>query len=85
VTRSVAPAARLNVRAVLFDLDGTLADTAGDLAGALNRVRADRALPPVPLEVLRAPSIEEAREHFRRHLSALRPRVYRETTILYDS
>jgi hypothetical protein len=39
----------------------------------------------VPLEALRAPSIEEAREHFRRHLSALRPRVYRETTILYDS
>lgn len=43
----------LPVRAVLFDLDGTLADTAADLAGALNRVRADRSLPPLPLETLR--------------------------------
>ena len=43
----------LMIRAVLFDLDGTLADTAGDLAAALNRVRADRALPPLPVPVLR--------------------------------
>jgi len=43
----------LPVHAVLFDLDGTLADTAPDLAAALNRVRADRALPPMPLEALR--------------------------------
>ena len=40
-------------RAVLFDLDGTLADTAPDLAGALNRLRATHGLAPMPLEALR--------------------------------
>ena len=41
------------VDAVLFDLDGTLADTAPDLSAALNRVRCDRGLEPVPLARLR--------------------------------
>ena len=40
-------------RAVLFDLDGTFADTAPDLAAALNHARATRDLPPLPLEVAR--------------------------------
>lgn len=41
------------IRAVFFDLDGTLADTAPDLAFALNRLRTSRNLPPVPFDELR--------------------------------
>jgi 2-phosphoglycolate phosphatase len=38
---------------VLFDLDGTLIDSAPDLAGAGNEVRQRRGLPPLPLERFR--------------------------------
>lgn len=41
------------LKAVLFDLDGTFADTAPDLCHALNRVRAARSLPPIPVEKTR--------------------------------
>lgn len=41
------------MRAILFDLDGTIVDTAPDLAAALNRVRADHGLPALPFDVLR--------------------------------
>jgi phosphoglycolate phosphatase len=40
-------------RALLFDLDGTLADTAPDLAAAVNKMRTDRALDETPFEILR--------------------------------
>lgn len=40
-------------RAVLFDLDGTLLDTAPDMAGALNELRREEGLAPLPFESLR--------------------------------
>ena len=39
---------------VVFDLDGTLAETAGDLMGALNHVLARDALPPLPVAQARS-------------------------------
>jgi len=51
----------LPVTLVLFDLDGTLADSAGDLALALNRVRAEKGLSPVPVEKLRGHASSGAR------------------------
>jgi N-acetyl-D-muramate 6-phosphate phosphatase len=52
---------RTQARAVLFDLDGTLADTAPDLARALNRVRAANDLVPMPLEYTRSYTSSGAR------------------------
>lgn len=48
------PQARLNkIRMVLFDLDGTLIDSAPDLAGAANEMRVARGMPALPYEQLR--------------------------------
>jgi phosphoglycolate phosphatase len=38
---------------VLFDLDGTVLDTAPDMAGALNALRLEQNLPPVAYEIVR--------------------------------
>ena len=48
-------------RAMLFDLDGTLADTAPDLAAAANAMRTARGLAPVPIERLRPMASQGAR------------------------
>ncbi len=39
---------------IVYDLDGTLADTAGDLMGALNAVLIHEGLPPLPVENARS-------------------------------
>ncbi|KPF68281.1 phosphoglycolate phosphatase [beta proteobacterium AAP99] len=41
------------IHAVLFDFDGTIADTAPDLAGTANDMRVARGLAPLPIEALR--------------------------------
>lgn len=43
----------MTIQAVLFDLDGTLVDTAPDLAAALNHVVAAEGLATLPLEYIR--------------------------------
>lgn len=42
------------IKAILFDFDGTLADTAPDLGHALNRQRTARGLPALPIEQIRS-------------------------------
>jgi 2-phosphoglycolate phosphatase len=42
-----------HIRTVLFDLDGTLADTAPDLAFALNEVLREQGCEPLPFEQIR--------------------------------
>ena len=44
---------RRPLRAALFDFDGTFADTAPDLAAAVNRMRSDRAMEPLAAQTVR--------------------------------
>ena len=50
--KRMRPAPRtLAVAGVLFDLDGTLADSAGDLSAALNRIRVGRGMTAIDIAV----------------------------------
>ena len=42
-----------HIQAVLFDLDGTLIDSAPDLGAAADKLRTDRGLPSLPLDLYR--------------------------------
>ena len=50
-----------SLRAFLFDLDGTFADTAPDLGRAVNRLRAEQGLEPLAIGVMRARASSGAR------------------------
>ena len=50
-----------SIKAVLFDLDGTIADTAPDLASAANSLRLADDVPPLPIELLRPFASQGAR------------------------
>ena len=49
------------IKAVLFDFDGTVADTAPDLGHALNRQRIARGMAPLPIEQIRTEASAGAR------------------------
>ena len=55
---------------IVYDLDGTLADTAGDLMGALNTVLGHEGLAPLPVENARSMLGEGARALIRRGFAA---------------
>lgn len=47
------PAETAALRAILFDLDGTLLDTAPDMVGALNALRVENQCPALPYDTVR--------------------------------
>lgn len=49
------------IQAILFDLDGTIADTAPDLASAANSLRLADDVPPLPIDLLRPFASQGAR------------------------
>lgn len=48
-------------RCVLFDLDGTLLDSAPDLGGAANQIRVELGMPPLPIDDYRPQASHGAR------------------------
>lgn len=58
-------------RLVLFDFDGTLADTAPDLAAAANKLRHRKGLEPLPYDALRPLASQGARGLLRASLDML--------------
>ena len=57
----------VSVLAILFDLDGTLIDSLGDISGVVNLVRKEWKLAPWPAETVR-PCVGRGKEHLIRHV-----------------
>jgi phosphoglycolate phosphatase len=60
-------------RAVVFDLDGTLIDSAGDLTDAVNRLLAEESRPPLGLAAVKGMIGDGARRLVERALAASGP------------
>lgn len=58
------------IRAVIVDLDGTMVDTAGDFQVAINRMRAEFDLPPLPVKTI-TDFVGKGSEHLIRSVLAL--------------
>ncbi|MEG0195575.1 MAG: HAD hydrolase-like protein, partial [Stenotrophomonas sp.] len=73
-----------HVKAVLFDLDGTLIDSAPDLGAAADKMRVDRGMPSLPLDAYRhmagagarAGFAEMREEFFRNYEQCMTERTY---------
>ena len=73
LTPAPLPAAQgEGIRALIFDLDGTLADSIGDIGEAMNAVLAELSLPPHPMEAYKAFVGEGAENLARRSVKAAR-------------
>lgn len=82
--------AKPRTAAVLWDLDGTLADTAGDFAAAGNSMRACRSLPPLSVDEYRGVARHGGRGAVRTALrlpadSPVDPALLEEFFVAYES
>ena len=78
------------IRAIRFDLDGTLVDSRHDLAEAVNRARADLGLPPLEVAAVLGMVGEGARNLVRRALGGepapeLLERAFERFLVHYDA
>ena len=69
------------IKAVVFDLDGTLLDTIPDIAGALNRALASQGLPTHPVRVCESFVGGGIREAVRRAVAAGTPDAVQEDVL----
>ena len=77
---TIAPSPRIRVRAIAFDLDGTLLDTIHDLATAINLMLARLNQPALPKDTIRTMVGKGMANLVRRALRRARSRCMKPTT-----